>query len=75
MKTLTLYKKLKEDFKLDGCQNNWSSLGFGSEFFTKEFIEKHMGVLVNNTKEIKKVHTTVFFNEETANNILEENEK
>jgi putative NIF3 family GTP cyclohydrolase 1 type 2 len=69
-----LYQKLEIDFELDKCKDDWSQMDF-NEFVTDNFRQRQMGLVLDNTSEIKKVYTAVFPSDAVSNTILEKGEK
>ncbi len=69
-----LYQKLEIDFELDKCKDDWSQMDF-NEFVTDNFRQRQMGLVLDNTSEIKKVYTAVFPSDQVLNTILEKGEK
>lgn len=74
MKARELYAKLEKDFDLAHCKDDWSEMDF-NEFVSDNFKNRHMGLLVDNSKEINKVYTAVFPSAEVINKILAKGEK
>ncbi len=75
MNAKELYQKLEKDFKLDECRDEWDNIDFDADFVTENFRKRYMGVLADNTNEIKKVYTAVFPSEKVMQEILERDEQ
>ncbi len=56
MKAKELYSRLDKDFEIDKLKDDWSFMRFNS-YIHPDFKEKYMGVVLDNTNEIKKVYT------------------
>jgi putative NIF3 family GTP cyclohydrolase 1 type 2 len=63
-----LYQKLDKDFELDKCRDEWQ-MDY-NEFISDNFKKRQMGILLDNSKEINFVYTTVFPSDEVLNKIL-----
>ncbi|MHA1949836.1 MAG: Nif3-like dinuclear metal center hexameric protein [Candidatus Thorarchaeota archaeon] len=75
MKAEKLYKSLDKEFELDKLQEDeWSFLDLG-EYMTKNFKNRRMGLVLDNTDDIKKVYTAVFPSERVLDHILAFEEK
>lgn len=72
MNAKELYKKLDHDFELDLCKDDWR-MDF-NEYISDNFKKRHMGVLLDNSKEIKTVYTAVFPSDKVLKEILESGE-
>jgi putative NIF3 family GTP cyclohydrolase 1 type 2 len=51
-----LYTKLDEDFDIGNLQDDWSFMKF-NDYITPGFEERYMGLVLDNTTEVKKVYT------------------
>ncbi len=74
MKAEKLYQNLEKDFDLAHCKDDWSQMDF-NDFISDNFKQRYMGLLADNSKEIKKVYTAVFPSKEVINIILESGER
>jgi len=59
MKAIELYKKLDKDFDIVNLKDDWSFMKF-NEYIAPSFKEYYMGIVLDNTPEVKKVYTAVF---------------
>lgn len=59
MKACELYKKLDNDFDIAHLKDDWSFMSFNN-YIAPGFKKHYMGVMLDNTDEIKKVYTAVF---------------
>lgn len=59
MKANELYEKLDKDFDLEHLKDDWSFMDFNG-YITPDFKKRYMGIMLNNTDQIKKVYTAVF---------------
>lgn len=59
MKAKILYQKLNKDFELNKCSDDWSEME-SSALIVKDFKDRHMGLLLDSTPEIKSCFTAVF---------------
>jgi len=75
MNARELYQKLRIDFKLDECSDEWDNIEFDADFVTENFRKRYMGILADNVEEISKVYTAVFPSEKVMLEILERNEQ
>lgn len=75
MNAKELYQKLRTDFKLDECSDEWDNIDFDAEFVTENFRKRYIGILADNTGEISKVYTAVFPSEKVMQEILKRNEQ
>lgn len=64
-----LYSKLNKDFELDKCGEYDWNIDY-NEFINDNFRKRRNGVLLDNSKEIKFVHTAVFPSDKVLNKIL-----
>lgn len=70
MKAKKVYKKLDSDFELDLCKDDWSGMDF-NEYVSDNFKARHMGILLDNSREIDYVYTAVFPSDLILNKIIE----
>ena len=70
-----LYQKLNNDFKINDCRDDWSSIDFNADFVTENFRKRYMGVLADNADEIQKIYAAVFPSEKVMEEILRRKEK
>ena len=73
MKANVLFRRLDEDFKIGMCKDDWSFVQF-NEFIDPGFKLRYIGVMLNNTDEIKKVYTATFPDEMILDEILRRSE-
>jgi len=59
MKARDLYAKLDKDFGTDSLKDDWSFMAF-NEYIAPSFKKSYMGIVLDNTLEVKKVYTAVF---------------
>ncbi len=59
MKANELYEKLDKEFDLDHLKDDWSFMSI-NEYIAQDFRKRYMGIMLNNTDEVKKVYTAVF---------------
>ncbi len=59
MKAKELYDKLDKDFGIRSLKDDWSFMRF-NEYIAPDFRKHYMGVVLDNTAEVKKVYTAVF---------------
>ncbi|MHA2009300.1 MAG: Nif3-like dinuclear metal center hexameric protein [Promethearchaeota archaeon] len=69
MEAQELYNKLDMDFKLDLCKDDWSYIDY-NEYYSDNFKNRYMGILLDNTKVIDSVYTAVFPSDQVINQIL-----
>lgn len=70
MNARELYQRLDKDFDLDHCRDDWSRMNF-NKFISENFKNRHMGLLLDNSEEIKSVYTAVFPSDKVLNKVLE----
>lgn len=76
MKAEKLYAELEKDFILPGLSDDWAEyMKTVSEFITENFKRRSMGLVCDNTNEIKKVYTAVFPSNAVMQYILNKNER
>jgi len=59
MKAKELYAKLDKDFGIESLKDDWSFMRF-NEYITPSFKRCYMGIVLDNTVEVKKVYTAAF---------------
>jgi putative NIF3 family GTP cyclohydrolase 1 type 2 len=59
MNACTLYKHVETDFDLDHCRDDWSRMPF-TNHYTDSFAQRYMGLMLDNTAEVRQVFTAVF---------------
>jgi putative NIF3 family GTP cyclohydrolase 1 type 2 len=59
MKATELYQSLESDFQLDLCWDDWSEIQI-NHYLTENFIQRYMGLVLDNTEEVTHVFTAVF---------------
>ena len=74
LKAKELIKKLDEDFELNLCNDDWSRMDY-NKYISKNFENCYMGILLDNTRKVKKLFTAVFPSDDVLNKLLELNEK
>jgi len=75
MKAEKLYESLNKEFELDKLkEDEWSFFDFG-KYVTKSFKKTRMGLVLDNSEEIKKVYTAVFPSEHVLDKILSSGER
>ena len=75
MKAEKVYRSLDKEFKLGRLQEDeWSLLDLG-EYVTESFRETRMGLVLDNTEEIRKVYTAVFPSSKALDYLLATGEK
>ncbi len=75
MKAEKLYAELEKDFILLGLSDDWAEhMKTVSDFITENFKKRSMGLVCDNTNEIKKVYTAVFPSNAVMQYILNKNE-
>ena len=74
MKAKELYQRLENDFELKKCHDEWNSIEF-NEYISSNFKRRSMGLLLDNSNEIKNVYTAVFPDKKILLEILSKNEK
>lgn len=75
MNAKELYQKLRIDFKLDECSDEWDNIDFDADFVTENFRKSYIGILADNADEIDKVYTAVFPSEKVMEEVLKRNEQ
>ena len=56
MKAGKLYATLDKDFDIENLKDDWSFMRF-NEYITPGFKKRYMGIVLDNTEEVKKVYT------------------
>lgn len=74
MNAKELYQKLDKDFDLEHCKDDWNQMDF-NEYISDNFKQRYMGLVLDNSEEIRKVCTAVFPSDKVINGILESGEK
>ena len=69
-----LYQKLDNDFEVEKLTDDWKEMDF-NEYISENFKKRYMGLVLDNSREIKKVYTAVFPEEKILNRILDLGEK
>ena len=69
-----LYQKLDDDFELDLCKDDWSSMDY-NEYISDNFRKRYMGVLLDNSISIKSVCTAVFPSDLVLDKLLKSGKK
>jgi putative NIF3 family GTP cyclohydrolase 1 type 2 len=70
MKAADLYKRIKLDFRVNECRDDWSRICF-DEFIAKQFQERHIGLLVDNSQFVNSVYSAVFPSDRVLSEIIE----
>jgi len=74
MNAKELYQKLDEDFELELCKDDWSRMDY-NEYISDNFKNRYMGVLLDNSINIKSVYTAVFPSDLVLDKILKSGKK
>lgn len=74
MKASDLYNKLEKDFKLSECKDRWSQMAF-NKYISPNFKKRYMGIVLDNSKIIKKVFTAVFPTKSVIKFLTDNNEE
>lgn len=69
MEAQELYKKLDKNFKLDLCKDDWSYIDY-NDYYSDNFKNRYMGVLLDNSQVIDSVYTAVFPSDKVLDYIL-----
>ncbi|MHA2244238.1 MAG: Nif3-like dinuclear metal center hexameric protein [Candidatus Hodarchaeales archaeon] len=69
-----LFKRLDKDFDLEHLKDDWSGMDF-NEFISTNFKKTYMGILVDNSEEIKTVYTAVFPSDKVLKEIMKKGEE
>jgi len=59
MNARQLYNRLETDFRLSECDDDWSNIGV-NEYIIAQYLERYMGLVTDNAREITYVYTAVF---------------
>lgn len=70
MEAQKLYQKMDKDFELEKLKDDWSQMDF-NEYISDSFKKRYMGLALDNSKEVNKVYTAVFPDEEILSKILD----
>ena len=73
MKAKELYGKIGRDFEIDKYTDDWSFIEF-NEFINPDFRQRYIGIMLDNTAEIRKVYTSTFPDTAVLDDILSRNE-
>lgn len=65
-----LYKKLDDDFELESIIDEWRMLP-KNEYISDQFLERYMGIMLDNSHIINHVYTATFPDELVLNELLE----
>ena len=60
MDSRSLYRKLELDFNLKDMKDDWSFMSLDNDFIFPEFKSRYMGLVADNTEQIRKVYTATF---------------
>ena len=74
MKAQQLYDTLDKDFEITKYKDEWGAFLEFNEFINPDFKERYIGVMLNNSDEIKKVYTSTFPDNIILEEILKRNE-
>lgn len=69
-----LYDRLDSDFRVAYMKDDWSLMEF-NKFISPELKKRHIGVMLDNADEIKKVYTAVFPDRTVIDTVLKKGEK
>lgn len=70
MDSKELFQHLDRDFILPECSDDWSEINF-NKFYTDNFKEKYMGLVLDNAKQIERVFTAVFASERIIKHLID----
>lgn len=73
MQAKKIYQILDKDFDLGHCKDDWSEMDLNN-FISENFRKRFMGVVLDNTGEVKKVYTAVFPSDNVLKKILNSGE-
>lgn len=73
MKAIELYNTLDKDFQCSKLKDDWSFMNFHS-YINPKFRDNYIGVMLDNSEEIKKVYTATFPDVSIIEEILSRNE-
>jgi putative NIF3 family GTP cyclohydrolase 1 type 2 len=74
MRAKILYESLDKDFEIAKYQDEWGNYLDDNEFMNPDFRERYIGVMLNNSDEIRKVYTSTFPDNIILDKILARNE-
>ncbi|TAK96046.1 hypothetical protein EPO05_02725 [Patescibacteria group bacterium] len=74
MQAKELYTKLDADFQISQRKDDWEGIDLG-DFIHPEFLQKYMGLVLDNSTQIEKVFTAVFPSEAVLSKILDSGEQ
>lgn len=74
MKAKELYEKIDRDFQIVKYKDDWGLGVEFNEYINPNFKERYIGVMLNNSDEIKKVYTSTFPDTIILNKILDRDE-
>lgn len=69
MEAKVLYDRLDEDFKLAEARDDWNEMDF-NEYICENFKKRQLGLVLDNSKEVKRVYTAVFPSDKVLNELL-----
>ncbi len=73
MKAIDLFSRLDRDYDIENLRDDWSFMEF-NRFLDPGFKNRNMGVLLDNTDEIKKVYTAAIPDPEILDKLLATNQ-
>jgi putative NIF3 family GTP cyclohydrolase 1 type 2 len=74
MRAKILYESLDKGFEIVKYQDEWGNFLEDNEFINPDFKERYIGVMLDNSDEIKKVYTSTFPDTVILDKILNRNE-
>lgn len=74
LEAVKVYNFLEKDFDLENCVDDWSKMDY-NEYITDNFKKRYMGLVLDNSKYIKKVYTAVFPSGDVINKIVNSGER
>ena len=74
MDSRSLYRKLELDFNLKDMKDDWSFMSLDNDFIFPEFKSRYMGLVADNTEQIRKVYTATFPDRAILDGIFKRNE-
>jgi putative NIF3 family GTP cyclohydrolase 1 type 2 len=76
MKAVKLYAQLEKDFITPSLSDEWAKyMESIADFLTDNYKQRSMGLVCDNTREIKKVSTAVFPSDNVMQSVLDKGEK
>lgn len=73
MKSTELYKRLEEDFIKPGLSDEWAEhMEEVKDFISDNFKKRSMGLVCDNSQQVKKVYTAVFPTQEVMEYVLDQ---